>query len=60
MYVNQQNCGHYFFGNIIESILHSFEHTHAPEDLGGDQCIIWDYMSVHKIAYFTHVIHGQH
>ena len=59
LFMSQNNCDQYMFGDFIDSILSSIELAPAPGDVGDKQCIIWDNLSLHKTAYVTNKIFGQ-
>ena len=59
VYVSQNNCDQYIFGEFIDSILRSIEDAPAPDDVADERCILWDNISLQKTIYVTHNIYGR-
>ena len=57
VYVSQNNCDQYIFGDFIDSILRSIEDDPASGDVDDECCILWDNINLHKKAYVTHLIY---
>ena len=48
---------HYYFGDFIESILYAFESHPAPGNMEDQRIMLWDNLSLHKIAFVTNNIY---
>ena len=59
LFISQNNCYQYMFGDFIEFILSSIENAPAPGNINDNQCIIWDNLSLHKMAYVINNIFGR-
>ena len=59
LFVSQNNCNQYMFGDFIDLILSSIESASVPGDVDDKRCIIWDNLSLHKTAYVTNNIFGR-
>ena len=59
LFISQNNCDQYMFGDFINSILSSIENAPAPGDVDDERCILWDNLSLHKTPYVTNKIFGR-
>jgi len=58
IFISQNNCNQYIFGDFIDSILRSIEGAPALGDVDDDRRILWDNISLHETAYVTCKIYG--
>ena len=58
LFITQNNCDQYMFGDFIDFILSSIENSPVPGNVDDKRCIIWDNLSLHKTAHVTNRIFG--
>ena len=53
----QENCNQYVFGDFINNMLSNIEDRPVTGGHDNKRCIIWDNLSLHKLAYATTLIY---
>jgi len=58
VHISQVNCDQYVFGDFLEIILLDLENNPVSGTSDNGIRLLWDNLSLHKIAYLTHIIEG--